>query len=267
MPIRILFRCDDAGSSRGANTAIHQAIASGVCRNTSVMVPGPHFAEVKAAFDDIAHLADFGLHLTLNSEWEQHGEQAPARWGPVLPATAVPSIVLPDGTFKRFPMENHESHASLDEMVAEAAAQLDAALAAGLPIAYMDEHMGCGWLPGLRDRLRAVAHARGVPYADDARLEGLPPIENEPGDPWAVLARRILAAPDGDYIHVTHPALNDAEGRGMCMKDLPPGRVAGERDLDRRTLCHPEVFAALRERGVELLRYSDVLPKVEVATL
>lgn len=265
MSIRVLFRSDDAGSSRGANEAIYQAVSEGVTRCVSVMVPGPAFGEVRRRFAGVEHLVDFGLHLTLNSEWEQHGEQEPSRWGPVLGAAAVPSLVYGDGTFKRFPMENHEGGASHEEMVSEARAQLVRALEVGLPIAYMDEHMGCGWLPGLREKLRAVAHEFGVRYGEDARLGGLPKVEDTSGRPWDVLARQILQAPDGDYLYVTHPALDDAEGLGMCMKDLPPGKVARERDDDRVMLCHPTVLSAIRKRGVELIRYRDVVPKVEVA--
>lgn len=260
MSIGILFRCDDAGSSHGANLAILQCVKEGVARNVSVMVPGPKFEEVPEVFAEVAHLCDFGLHLTLNSEWEAYGDQAPSRWGPVLPAAEVASIVYADGTFKRFPQENHDAGASHDEMVAEAAAQLDRAMQR-MRIDYMDEHMGCGWLPGLRDRLRVVAAERRVRYAESAKLSGLPKLaeEEESWVPWTRLARRILGAPDGNYIVVTHPALDDVEGRGMCSANSPPGRIAYERDLDRQMLIHPEVLSAVRERGVRLLKYSDVI--------
>lgn len=260
MSIGILFRCDDAGASPGTNRAILQCVTEGVGRNVGVMVPGPAFADAVSLFADIAHLCDLGLHLTLNSEWTAHGEQLPARWGPVLPAAAVPSLVYPDGTFRCTPMENHEAGASHDEMLAEAAAQLKRALQR-LRVDYMDEHMGCGWLPGLRDRLRSLAHAHGVRYAMDAALRHLPELPDESPDlpPWTRLARRILAAPDGDYIVVTHPTFNDADARGMCLPDAPPGKIGHDRDLDRQMLIHPEVLDAVRTRGVRLLRYSDVL--------
>jgi chitin disaccharide deacetylase len=258
--MRILFRCDDAGSMLSATRGIVSAVTEGVGRCVSVMVPGPNFAGSVPLLRELQARpeVELGLHIVLNSEWEDHAEGRALRWGPVL-SGRVGSLVYGDGTFKRFPKEFHEQGASTDEMVLEVEAQLDKLLAAGLRPTYADEHMGVGWVLDAREKLRRLIVSRGLKFAGDAKLAGLPKVEGLTGEPWEVLAGQILAAPEGDYLYVTHPCLETTEALGMCMKDIPPGRVAREREMDRALYCHPLVRDAIARRGAELVRYRDVM--------
>lgn len=263
--MRLVFRCDDAGASLGATLAIAECVRRGVGRCVSVMVPGPGFEasvpELRKLVAEAGGEVELGLHIVLNSEWKRHRGSAvePARWGPVLPASQVPSLVLEDGTFWHTPMDFHQRQASTDEMAAEVEAQLRRGLEAGLALTYADEHMGVGWLPGLREKLRAVVTRYGLKYSEGAPLAGLPGVEGGFETPWARLAAQIRAAPEGDYLYVSHPNRMDEDAHRMMGEDLPPGQVAGERELDRQMLQHPEVLGAIRERGARLICYRDVL--------
>lgn len=209
-------------------------------------------------------VAELGLHIVLNSEWHWYSpganSLAPLRWGPVLPRERVPSLVLEDGTFRHTPMDHHQVQASTDEMAAEVEAQLRKALAAGLPLTYADEHMGVGWLPGLREKLQVVVARYGLKYADaKASFAWLPQAPGSFDMPWATLAAQILHAPEGDYLYVSHPNRLDEDAHRMTATDSPPGKIAAERDLDRQMLQHPDVRSALQQRGAQLIQFRDVL--------
>lgn len=252
--MRLLVRADDAGLCAAVNHAIVEAVHHGVARNVSVMAPTPAFEAAAAMLRDLPGIA-VGLHVTLTSEWH-----AP-RWGPVLPVAQVRSLVDPTGCF-RPSAEEIENQGGIDvtEAIAEVEAQLGQARRAGLAIRYLDEHMGVGRLPGVRDGLRALAGREGLVYAPDAAR--LPGPEGEPtADLADDLAGRIRAADDGTYVVVTHPGRDEPELRqirGVGFEE--PGAVAVERDGDRRALVSEVVRRACRDRDVELIRYTDLEP-------
>ena len=84
-------RADDAGSSEAANHAIRECVARGIIKNVSLMAPPAaieHAAEVLGDLD-----ACFGLHVTLNAEWDG------IKWGPLTNPEDVPSLVDDRGLF------------------------------------------------------------------------------------------------------------------------------------------------------------------------
>ena len=79
--------------------------------------------------------ADLGVHLTLTSEWDRY------KWGPVLDANSVPSLV--DGRGYLWPdVPQVFSHDRLDEAEDELRAQIDKALGAGIDVSHLDSRMG-----------------------------------------------------------------------------------------------------------------------------
>ena len=99
--------------------------------------------------------ADLGVHLTLNSEWETY------RWGPLSPAG--PRSGLRDGE-GFFPREREAVGEADPEAVAvELAAQLDAALAAGVDVTHLDAHMFAALQPRLLPAYLALARERRLP--------------------------------------------------------------------------------------------------------
>jgi chitin disaccharide deacetylase len=281
--MRLLVRADDAGLCDAVNRAIVDVVTDGVARNVSVMAPVPAFGQAAAMLRTLPDIA-VGLHVTLSSEWH-----AP-RWGSVLPASDVSSLLDPTGCFFPSPADLHATgRFDLDEAVAEVTAQLERARQAGLEIRYLDEHMGLGWLPGLRQQLRDVARRESLVYAPDlARLPALTSAADRPGvdgdradeesggaesggaesggaDPGGGLAGRIRAAADGTYLLVTHPGLDTPDLRELRGVGYPDaGTVAVERDSDRRALLSADVRSACQDRDVSLIRYTD-LGTAEVA--
>jgi predicted glycoside hydrolase/deacetylase ChbG (UPF0249 family) len=225
-----------------------EACERGIVRNASLMAPGPAFAETARLFAGRPEIC-LGLHVTLNAEWQA------VRWGPVLPPEQVPSLVDECGHFLPSPRRLRARGFELEEAVAEAEAQLDQARALGLEIAYLDEHMGVGWLPGLRERLAALREQAGL--VDAPRFRSLPGVESKGADLVSTWLARIDAAPPGTYVFVTHPGVDDEEMRRLYLAGEPPGEIARERDAERRALTDPRLAEGLRERGVEIVRYTD----------
>jgi len=247
--IRLVTRGDDAGSCHSANRAILEACDKGILRNASVMVPGPAFEAAAAMFADTGIC--LGLHVTLNAEWET------VKWGPVLPVEQVPSLVDEHGHFFNSPRALHERNPDVDQMVAEVQAQLERARQYGLPVSYLDEHMGVGRLPGLRERLAALAQREGL--VDAHPIPSLPHVADAPGDQVDKWIARLAHAAPGTYVLVTHPGYDEDDMRQLWHSPQKPGEVARERDGERRAWLDPRLKQACLDNEVEIVRYTDVL--------
>ncbi|NQT14315.1 MAG: ChbG/HpnK family deacetylase [Planctomycetes bacterium] len=129
----LLVSSDDAGMCRSVNLATIDALERGIVQSTSIMTCCP-------AFDEFAEYAvehlheDYGVHLTLTCDLPKQP------WGPVLPASEVPSLVDEDGTF--WPTSGEVGrYAVLDEAERELRAQIQKAHDCGIRITHLDHHM------------------------------------------------------------------------------------------------------------------------------
>ena len=130
----LIVNGDDAGMCHSANLATIEAVEKGLMRCATIMVPCPWFPEM-AAYAKGHPDKDFGVHLCHTSEWGKY------RWGPVAPREQVPGLVDPDGYFWRGVIEVY-AHATPEQALLEARAQIRRALAAGVDVTHLDSHMG-----------------------------------------------------------------------------------------------------------------------------
>jgi hypothetical protein len=139
----VVIHADDVGMSHGANIAFKELSAMGVCSAGSVMAPCPWFPEA-------AHMAvsdpalDLGVHLTLNSE------KTPYRWRPLTNPPRSAGLTDEAGYFWA-DVPSLRKHAAPDAVEAELRAQIDAALAAGIDVSHLDDHMGAVMMPEFVD--------------------------------------------------------------------------------------------------------------------
>lgn len=129
----LIVNGDDVAVSRSSNAAAIEAMEHGLMTSGTIMVPSSWFPQI-AAYSKINPKADFGIHITLTSEWEYY------RWGPISDKVDVPHLVDSQGylwnTVKLF-----YKHATPEEAEFEARAQIKMAYQAGIDITHLDSHM------------------------------------------------------------------------------------------------------------------------------
>ena len=130
----LIIHADDVGVAHAENAATFSAIEKDGVSSASIMVPCPWFPEV-AAYAKNHPEKDWGIHLTLTSEWKNY------KWGGVLPASEIPSLLDKDG-FMYASVEELSKNGKPEEVEKELRAQIKKAQAAGIILTHLDTHMG-----------------------------------------------------------------------------------------------------------------------------
>ena len=130
----LIINGDDTGMCHAANTATIDSLERGLMTSATIMVPCPWFTEI-ARYAKANPGKDFGVHLCHTSEWQVY------RWGPVAPREKVPGLVDNEGYLWRSVPEVYQ-HATPEEALTEARAQVHKALDAGIDVTHLDTHMG-----------------------------------------------------------------------------------------------------------------------------
>jgi predicted glycoside hydrolase/deacetylase ChbG (UPF0249 family) len=154
--IRLVIRCDDFGFSHASNMALEKILAEGTLTAASVMVNTGWLDETVEILKKHPEVS-VGVHISLNSEW------VPYKWGPVLPAREVPSLVDEWGHFFGTRKDLLAHHPNADEVEKEIRAQVDLAVRKVLKISYMDHHMSAAvTTPEMRERFVKVAKEKSL---------------------------------------------------------------------------------------------------------
>jgi len=233
------------------------------------MVPCPWFPEI-AAYAASHPEADLGLHLTLTSEWKHY------RWGPVLPADRVRSLLAPDGYL--YPTEDvAAAHIDPREAEAEIRAQIDRAIAFGIRPTHLDSHMGTLYqnkalfemflrvardykLPvrvskewfAERDFLASIVRPEDVVI--DRTIDATPEVTPER---WAQFYTEAIKSVGPGVTQVTiHLAFDDEEMRAVTIEHPDWGAAWRQRDYDYFT--SPEFRRLLEANDIKLITYRDL---------
>lgn len=270
----VIIHADDAGMSHSVNVATIEGMEKGIVSSASIMVPCPWFKEI-AAYAKAHPEKDFGIHLTLNSEWSDY------RWGPVAPRESVPGLVDPEG-YLWDGVGQVVANAKASEVETELRAQVKRALQFGVPVTHLDTHMGAVVsrpdlvevyvklgvefnVPVffLRDLGGAVAdptiRARAqdlLKLLDEKRLPVLDTMTQyytrEPLEKKKEMYLKAIAdtEPGVRYL-IIHCGYNNDE-----LQAITPSSVL--RDNDRRVFTDPDFIAAVKKTGVEIVNWKQV---------
>jgi predicted glycoside hydrolase/deacetylase ChbG (UPF0249 family) len=129
----LILHADDIGMCQATLPAFENLCADGLISSAAAMVPCPWFPQL-AAYCRAHPQVDVGVHLTLNSEWDNF------RWGPISTRDPASGLIDQEGYFHHLGA-NVQLHASRPALQAELRAQLDRALAAGIDVTHVDSHM------------------------------------------------------------------------------------------------------------------------------
>ncbi|XZE45690.1 polysaccharide deacetylase family protein [Pirellulaceae bacterium SH467] len=271
----LIIHTDDAGMSHSVNMATQEALQKGIVTSASIMVPCPWFKEF-AGFAKANPQFDYGIHLTLTSEWENY------RWGPVSSRDQVASLIDAQGYLWDNTTEVAQ-HVKADEVKIELKAQIERAKAFGVPISHLDTHMGA---LVTRDDLVKVYVELGAEYdlpvlffrtlTPEIR-KAYPPIASQFESSVSLLHSRRLPLLDrllqfygGEIPEMREKTYFDA------LRDLPDGVTqliihcgkeneelraitdsSRRRDQDREIFTRDSTKAWLDEQGITLIDWKD----------
>lgn len=207
----LIIHADDIGMSHSVNVATIEALKKGMVTSGSIMVPCPWFPEI-AAYARAHTEVDFGLHLTLTSEWKHY------RWRPVAPIDQVPGLLDEEG-FLWHTSQQTAAKATAAEVETELRAQIRRAREFGINPTHLDTHMGT--LYARKDYFEV--------YTKLGREFGIPVMVIRPSPELEARARNAAISVD---------RLRQAEADGFVMLDyLAPG-VAVKAFPERKRAYH-----------------------------
>ena len=253
--LELAIRCDDVGMCHAVNQGVRRLIATGMPFSTSVMVPCPWFEEAAEILRDQTQVS-VGIHLTLNSEWQHY------KWGPVLGASRVPSLVDENGYFHATAADFAAADVDLKEVELELRAQIERAQKAGLDIDYLDYHMLTALsTPELQSLVERLADDYEVGLS---RYFGEPSVslwDVEPDQKHETLLEVLdLLEPGAPTVLVIHPGIDGPEMAALIDVNNPddPARVGIHRGAELEALLSAEFRQAIEERGIRLVSYGDI---------
>jgi predicted glycoside hydrolase/deacetylase ChbG (UPF0249 family) len=251
--VALLIRCDDIGMSRSVNMAAKKVLETGLPISFSVMVPCPWFEDAVALLKQYPQ-ASVGIHLTLNSEWKQY------RWGPVSGKHMVPSLVDSMGNFFPSRAKLFANKPALHEIEFELRAQIEKAKKAGLPIAYLDYHMGAAMQTlETRQIVEKLAKEFGVSISRYYGEKDMPSMyAAAPETKKAQLLEQLNKLKPGSIqLLVTHVGIDNDEL--AAMEDLNPGapaEMSKHRQAELNALLSPELRKLLQQKHFKLVNYT-----------
>ncbi len=265
----LIIHGDDLGVSHSENKATTVAMETGSVSSASIMVPTPWFPEI-AAWASAHPKADFGLHLTLTSEWKYY------KWGPVAAKEKVPGIVNRSG-FLFESADSVQKSGSVAEVETELRAQIERAKAFGIDVTHLDSHMGTLFFkPEYLELLIKLGREYKVPVLL-ARL--LPNLDKYITDKDVVIDNIYIANPPdfkngmekfytgiiqslqpGVSEIILHAAYDDSEMQGVTVDH--PDYGAAWRQADFNFFSSATCKKLLQENNIRVITWREIRDKL-----
>jgi chitin disaccharide deacetylase len=275
----LILHADDVGLAHSVNVATIEAMQKGMVNSASIMVPCPWFPEIAAHVRQNPTL-DFGLHLTLTSEWQF------LRWRYIASIDSVKGLLDKEGFMWRSVAET-AAHATAAEVETELRAQIDRAIAFGIKPTHLDTHMGT--LYARKDYFEVytkLGKEYGIPVMVMRPTPELgvvnqftpvtPAMLNQlEADGFVLLDYLVTNVPGKDYAErkkswhdclrnlkpgvteiIIHLSLNDEEGKATMGETTDYGSLW--RNADFRTFTDEETRALMKQLGIKLITWREL---------
>ncbi|MEO7993991.1 MAG: ChbG/HpnK family deacetylase [bacterium] len=257
----LIIHADDYGLTSSVSQGILDAHAHGIVTSTSILMT--HVTPKELAWAKAEPTLDFGIHLNLTSGPPLSGAAGVPHLVGERRVFAVPRSTVADDPHPRFDF----SQVPETELRTELAAQVRAGLATGLTITHLDTHHHIARSPQVWEIVIDLASDHGL------ALRSLDAVQREDClDAGVPTSHRFLGQWFGGGTGGVEGLLDAtlALGEGpigelMCH----PGReseilaaissYSAERQAELTVLQDPAVRRALRERGVRLIGWGDLL--------
>jgi len=262
VPIRLIVRGDDMGSSQASNEAAIRCFRDGAMRDVELMAVGPWFPEAARLLRENPGL-DVGLHLTLTSEWDN------VKWRPL---TTAPSLVGKDGYFHPmiWPHPHYgkeralkEQPWKLEEIERELRAQIELTKREVPHLSHLSDHMGFQALgPDVVALVARLAGEHGLdidPEAQGVKWVGWDGKPETPSQKVESFVRVLEGLGRGTWIFVDHPALDTPEMRAVGHVGYE--NVAVDRQGVTEAWTSPAAKDVVRRRAIELIGYKDLVKR------
>ncbi|WP_339734754.1 polysaccharide deacetylase family protein [uncultured Gimesia sp.] len=268
----VIIHADDAGMSHSVNLGTIEGMKKGIVSSASIMVPCPWFKE----FADFAKKnpdLDYGIHLTLNSEWKNY------RWGPVASRDQVPSLIDSEN-YLWDNVGQVMQHVNVKDAEKELRAQIQRAQKFGVPLSHLDTHMGAvvsrpdllemyvnlgieyqlpvlfvanldpkkyGLIAEKGKELKVVLEKNGLPVLDDlVQFYGEPDYDKRKN----TYLETLRNLKPGVTQIIIHCGIHNQELQNIT-------NSSSRRDGDRRVFTDPLVAKEVKDLGIEVITWKQ----------
>lgn len=239
----------------GVNRVFKRIAELGKVPAASVMVNSPWLDEAVEILKQHPEIS-VGVHLTLNSEWKEY------RLGPVTPYDRVASLVDEFGKFRGTRREFFAHRPRIEEVARELRAQVERARRKGLKISYIDNHMGTAIATReFQEEMEKIAKEYGLGISHYFGEREVPNVYAvAPDEKLSQALKNVQTVTNGGvyFLMVFHVGMDDPEMRAMTdVHTYAPKHMSVHRQAEAEVLCSPEFKAALKNRGIRLVRYEE----------
>lgn len=252
---KLLIRCDDIGMCHSVNVAFEELAKSGIQFSASFMMTCPWVDEAVKISQKYKHIA-YGLHLTLNSEWENY------KWGPVASKEKVPTLIDSLGYFFPSTKTFFDNKPDPKEVEKELRAQIEKAIKIGLKFTYFDTHMSA--ISGKNEHMRILEKLAKEYKVGITRYFGEKDLQNVYSEATEVksdsLATRILRA-DSKIINLLVMHIGKNTDEMNCLKDCNKSGVTNvgkHREAELQALLSPKFRSAIQLKKIKFLTYGNI---------
>ena len=262
----LIIHADDVGVSQSENAATFFAMEKGSVSSASIMMPCPWMGDV-AEYARTHPNLDFGLHLTLTSEWKNY------KWGTVTPDNQVPSLLNKNG-YLYSSVDSLYKFGRVEEVEKELKAQIERAKQFGIDPTHLDSHMGSLFAsPEYLQILLKMGREYNVPVL--LNKEGFKQAYNIDLDKYTtdkdVLVDKILMAAPKDFDNGMDKFYTSV------LKSLQPGlscillhAAYDNAEMRAITVEHPDYGAAWRQADFDFFtskKCRDLLKKQNIKVI